>query len=281
VTGLHRSWLYAPGDRPELLAKSLRSAADAVVFDLEDAVAADRKSTARKAVAEMLACRPPKPVYVRINAVDSDWAREDVAAVAGPHLSGVRVPKVQSRGDVERVAQWLADSGCAAQIHCLLESALGVERAFEIAGAHAAVASVSLGEADLRADLGVRVDAGLDWARGRIVVAARAAGLVPPVQSVYTDVGDIDGLRETTRHARSTGFFGRSCVHPSQLLVVNDAFTPSAEEIADARRLVEALTGDDGAGAALLPDGRFVDRAVVQSARRTLALAEALDKEMV
>jgi citrate lyase subunit beta / citryl-CoA lyase len=152
-------------------------------------------------------------------------------------------------------------------LHPLLESALGLERAYEIASADPAVASIGLGEADLRADLGVIDEAGLAWARSRVVVAARAAGLPAPVQSVYTDFRDLEGLAESCRVGRSMGFRGRAAIHPAQLAVIEAAYRPTEEEVTAANEVVAAA----GVGAVALPDGRFVDEAVVRQARSVLA----------
>ncbi|MBW8704122.1 Citrate lyase subunit beta [Streptomyces sp. MBT84] len=183
------TWLYAPGDRPEVVGKALASGADVVLIDLEDAVAPDRKEYARAATAERLTGRPPVPVHVRVNALDSPWAQADLAALATlPGVSGLRLPKVTSPSDVVRVAERAAPAdGGAIALYALLETALGVEQAFAIATAHPAVRGIALGESDLRADLGVREDAGLDWSRSRVVVAARAAALPPrPSRSTRT-----------------------------------------------------------------------------------------------
>lgn len=273
-----RSWLYAPASRPELLAKAVASEADAVVADLEDAVPAERKVEAREAVAEFLREPQPTPVVVRINHPASGLAEEDVAAVSGPYLTGVWVPKVEGADELRQVAGWLGAAGCEAAVGCLLESALGIERAYDIAVGFAALGSVTIGEADLRADLGVSDDAVLAWARARVVVACRAAAVGPPIQSVHADIRDLDGLRESCRAGRASGFFGRTAVHPSHLPIINEAYTPDAAEVAAARELVDALEAaqQHGSGAFVLPDGRFVDRAVVQSAQRTLALAADL-----
>ncbi|WP_408646259.1 HpcH/HpaI aldolase/citrate lyase family protein [Streptomyces jeddahensis] len=268
------TWLYAPGDRPEVAAKALASGADVVVIDLEDAVAAHRKEYARAATAELLSERPPVPVHVRVNALDSPLAEADIRAVAAlPGLSGLRLPKITSPDEVVRVAELAAPAeGGALPLYALLESALGVERAFAVASAHPALRGIALGEADLRADLGVRDDAGLDWARGRIVLAARAAGLAPPAQSVYPDVRDIEGLMASCAHGRALGFLGRMAIHPRQLPVIKRAYLPSPAEIASAEEILKSATSDSGALA--LPDGRFVDPAIVACAHRTLALAQ-------
>ena len=270
-----RSYLYVPGSDPRRIEKALASEADAVILDLEDAVAPNRKEEARATVAEVLRSEHEKPVFVRINAPDSVLAEEDVEAVAGPRLAGLRLPKTESPESVRRVAQWLENLGCEAGLQCLIESALGLEFAFEIARAHEKVVGMSLGEADLAADLGVRGDAGLLYARSRLVAATRAAGLPGPVQSVYTNVRDTEGLRRSTMEGKNMGFVGRSAIHPAQIEVINEVFTPTEEEIAEAKNLrarLEESTGT-GTGAFALEDGRFVDEAVVGSARLTHALA--------
>jgi citrate lyase subunit beta/citryl-CoA lyase len=254
------TWLYVPGDRPDRFAKAVASGADAVILDLEDAVTQPRKEYARAAVAEFLA-EPAHdvPVYVRIaSAADLPAARD---------AAGLRLPKVESAEQVRALAA-LTD----AELHPLVESALGVEHAYAIATAHPAVASIGLGEADLRSDLGVTGEAALAWPRGRLVVAARAAGLPPPAMSVYPEVSDVDGLDASCRLGRRHGFLGRAAIHPRQLPVIAAAFQPSPEEVARARALLAGLA-ESGDGPVLLPDGRFADRAMVGAARRVVELA--------
>ncbi|CAM5439478.1 hypothetical protein SGRIM128S_03515 [Streptomyces griseomycini] len=196
MTDFPLTWLYAPGDRPAVVAKALVSGADVVVVDLEDAVAPGRKAYARAATAELLRDPQPVPVHVRVNALCGPWAEADLAAVApAPGLSGLRLPKVSSASEVVRVARRaLSAHGGVLPLYALLESALAVERAHAVAAAHPALRGIAIGETDLRAVLGVRDDAGLDWSRSRVVVAARAAGLAPPAQSVHPDIRDLEGL---------------------------------------------------------------------------------------
>ncbi|MGY4958170.1 HpcH/HpaI aldolase/citrate lyase family protein [Streptomyces nigrescens] len=315
------TWLYVPGDRPEVVAKALGCGADVVVVDLEDAVAPDRKDHALRATAELLSGPVPVPVHVRVNALDGPLAENEIRTLAPlPGLAGLRLPKVQGPADVHRAAGWattaapvpehlpyaaegpvrpaghavaghpapvrtpgvtatLAPAGPPAAsalpatpaLYALLESALGIEHAFAIATAHPALRGIALGEADLCGELGVRDDAGLAWPRSRTVVAARAAGLAPPPQSVHPDVHDLDGLARSCARGRALGFLGRAAIHPRQLPVIEAAYLPSAEEIATAEEIVRAATEEGGALA--LPDGRFVDAAVVAGARRVLDLA--------
>lgn len=273
----HRSWLYVPAIRPELVEKALAGAADAVILDLEDSVPAQRKDEARAVAVSVLDEHPTMPVYVRINDPEGPWARADVDAIAAHQaLAGIRLPKCESPERVRTVASWLEAAGSGARLHCLLESALGLERAFDIACASPRVASVGLGEADLRASLRVRADHALICARSRVVTAARAAGLPSPVQSVYPRLRDPEGLLRTSRTGRDAGFFGRSVIHPEQIEVIHDVYTPDEDDVSAARELIASLDEalQSGSSAFLTHDGRFVDPAVVESARWTLALVE-------
>lgn len=265
IPAIPLTWLYVPGDRPDVVRKAHASGADVVIVDLEDAVAPDRKEYARAATAELLA-EPADagaaPLHVRVH------TETDVTALAGlPGLAELRLPKITHAASVHHIAA-LAPGVALCP---LLESALGIEHAYSVAAAHPQVRSIALGEADLRADLGVRDDTGLDWSRSRAVVAARAAGLAPPTQSVFPDVRDLDGLWASCAHGRALGFLGRAAIHPRQLPVIERAFRPTPQEIEAAQEIVEAARTE--AGALALPDGRFVDAAVVASAHRTLALA--------
>ncbi|MFI7399958.1 HpcH/HpaI aldolase/citrate lyase family protein [Streptomyces sp. NPDC049541] len=267
------TWLYAPGDRPRVVAKALAAGADVVVIDLEDAVAPERKEYARAATAELLSAPQPVPVHVRVNALDGPLAFRDLEAVAGrPGLSGLRLPKVTSPEQIIRTAERSTPGGEGAPaLYALLESALAVEHAHAIASAHPALRGIALGEADLRADLGVREDAGLDWCRSRIVVAARAAGLPPAPQSVHPDIRDLEGLAASCAHGRTLGFLGRAAIHPRQLPIIERAYLPTDREVEEAETIVKAAMAQQGAQA--LPDGRFIDAAVVAAAHRTLSLA--------
>ncbi len=264
--------LYVPGDRPDRVAKALASEADVVIVDLEDAVAPARKDAARDAVRSLAAVE--RPVQVRINHVSSGWQARDLAALAELPVSvGVRVPKVETVDEVRLLARALPGR----ELHLLLESAVGVERAFALATAHDRVASIGLGEADLRSALRLVDDAGLIWARGRVVVAARAAGLPPPSMSVYPDVKDADGLTASCRAGRALGFLGRAAVHPAQLGPIRAAFLPDSEEVARARAVVDrvAVARAGGVGAIALEDGTFLDVAMVEQARAIVELADS------
>ncbi|MGW7537720.1 HpcH/HpaI aldolase/citrate lyase family protein [Amycolatopsis sp. NPDC054798] len=264
--------LYVPADRPDRVAKALASDADVVLVDLEDAVAPAQKDAARDNAIRLLADVPAaRPVQVRINHPDTPWHAADVAAVAAlPTWVGARLPKVESSVDVRSHADALPGR----ELHPLIESALGVERALEIALASPQIASLGLGEADLRSDLRLADEAGLTWARSRIVNAARAARLPPPVMSVYANVRDLDGLAESCRAGRALGFRGRTAIHPTQLPTIRAAFLPTAEEVARAREVLSRMDGatQAGVGAIALADGTFLDVAMRDQALAVLAL---------
>ncbi|MEV6901136.1 CoA ester lyase [Amycolatopsis sp. NPDC051372] len=262
-----RSWLYVPGDRPDRIAKALAGPADAVVVDLEDAVAVAAKDEARRTVVKTLA--EGARVFVRINAPASSAGEADLAALAASDVkpAGVRVPKAEDPDELRRVADTL---GVA--LYPILESALGVENALALATAHPLVTGISLGEADLAADLRVAGGDALVWPRSRVVVAARAAGLPSPVQSVWTAVRDLDGLRTSTEAGRRAGFFGRSVIHPSQIPVVHEVCAPDPAETAWARELVGRLA-ESGEAAWIDHHGQFVDAAIVARAQWVLTLA--------
>jgi citrate lyase subunit beta/citryl-CoA lyase len=265
--------LYVPADRPERVTKALASPADAVLVDLEDAVAPSHKGEARENAARLLSDVSDRAVQVRINHHNTQWHADDVAMIAAlPPGVGTRIPKVESADEVRALAEALPGRA----LHLLVESALGVERAFELATASPQVASIGLGEADLRSDLRLDGDDGLIWARSRVVVAARAARLPPPAMSAYTNVRDLDGLAASCRAGRALGFSGRTAIHPGQLDTIRAAFLPTTEEVAAAREVLDRVgsAAVEGVGAVALDDGTFLDVAMVERARWVLELNE-------
>lgn len=269
-----RSYLYVPGDRPEKLAKARTRGADALIVDLEDAVAAADKEAARETVVEWLRDRPADPteIWVRVNS--GSLLADDVRAIASaPGVDGLYLPKVSSPSDLEVLDAMLGD--VEMPVVALVETAAGVLDARAIASAPR-VARLALGEADLGAELGL--DASPDereWLsmRMHVVLASSAAGIEPPVASVSTDFSDLDAFRTTTDAFRRMGFGARSAIHPAQVAVINEVFTPGPDEVAHAQGLVDAF---DAAGRKAFagPDGKMVDEAIVRSARLVLTRAQ-------
>jgi citrate lyase subunit beta / citryl-CoA lyase len=264
---VNRSYLFAPGHNEKLLGKVFDAGADAVILDLEDAVPPEHKVPARRNVANALWHHS---AWVRINAPGTPLAEADLRAVAALAY-GIRIPKVDSVDDVG----WVADRAPGKPLICAIESAKGVANAFAIAAAPG-VKYLALGGIDLQKDLGVAGgDAPLQYVRSHLVVAARAAGLDPPIDSVYPYLQDSDGLREQAGRSRSLGFFGKSAIHPCQLPIIHAEFSPREAELQWARAVLEAF--DDAKGSAVrLPDGEFVDLPVAERARNIMRLAESL-----
>ncbi|WP_433159495.1 HpcH/HpaI aldolase/citrate lyase family protein [Kribbella sp. CA-247076] len=267
--------LYVPANRPDRFAKAVAAGPDLVVFDLEDAVPVDDKADARGWAVAWIAANATGPVEVRVNAPGTPWIEDDLAALAAVPGIRVRVPKVESAADVRAVLEQVP----SARITALIESPLGLERAFEIASVHPQLVAVALGEADLASSLGVDGPAGLAWARGRLVTASRAAGLGAPMMSVYPHVNDPDGLRQTCLEGRALGFVGRTAIHPRQLSTIVECFTPTAVQLAEAEALLAAVekAGVAEGGVIVLPDGRMVDPAMVGRARELTTLMREIE----
>jgi citrate lyase subunit beta / citryl-CoA lyase len=259
--------LYVPADRPERFAKAVATGAQVVILDLEDAVAEGHKDAARRHVVGWLASADEKPpvVEVRVNA-GSSVDLEALSAASGEFV--VRLPKVESPGHVDAA---LAVLGREVPISVLIESARGLEAAAEIA-AHLAVVAIGLGEADLASDLGSAHVSVLDWARARLLVAARAAAKPAPMMSVYTDIRDLDGLDADTRRGKEMGFVGRTAIHPSQVPVIAAAFAPTDTELSWAG---EVLAATKSGGVTTLASGEMVDPAMRRRAESILELAAA------
>lgn len=255
-----RSLLFVPGDRPHRFDKAARSGADAVLMDLEDAVAPEAKDSARAAVADWLGGGGSG--VVRINGTDTEWHDQDVAMVAR-YRCAVMVPKARSAAQLAEVAARLP---AGTPLIALIETAAGVLAAAEIC-AFAGVARAAFGSVDLAADLGVNPedDEALAYARSALVLAAAAAGKPAPLDGVTTAIDDDCRVEADAARAMRLGFGGKLCIHPRQVNIVNVGFSPSAEDAAWARRVVGASEG----GVTVI-DGRMVDAPVISRARRIL-----------
>lgn len=270
---MDRSQLFAPGHDAKLLGKVFAAAADAVLLDLEDAVPPERKAEARAMVAGAL--RDGRRAWVRINEAGTDAAAADLDALIGPgdrHPAGLRIPKVESAEQV----RWVAERAPGIPLTPAIETARGILAAAEIAAAPG-VRMLAVGGIDLQRDLGTSDGSlGLLYARSHLVICSRAARIDPPIDSVYPHLADLAGLREAARLARSLGLFGKSSVHPRQLPVIHEVFTPGEAELTWAREVVAVFDAAGGA-AARMADGEFVDRPVAERARRLMDLAARIE----
>ena len=279
-TQFFRSYLYAPASKPELVEKAFDSQADCIVIDLEDAVHHDKKDEARRFVVDFLSKPASKPFLVRINDLNGPWGVTDLESISSPNLFGIRIPKTASVDTVRKASKILDAKKSNAQIHLLIESALGVVKAFELSSCDPKVAAISLGEADLLSDLRATNDEALAFSRLSILLAARAAGIKQPSQSVYANTKDLKGLEESTIKAKATGFFGRSIIHPSHIEIVNTIYTPTKEEAEKAEELLGVYEQMQATGNSVmaLPNGEMIDPANIHYAKFQLNLYKSLNK---
>lgn len=284
---LNRTFLFVPGNHPRKVEKVFDAGADAVILDLEDAVALAEKAATRQPVREALKLRRNCRAYVRINALDSGLAFEDLEAVVTDGLDGIVLPMVQRAADVLMV-DWVLSSleakhGLAAgsvDLMPILETARGLANAREIAAAGVArMRRLSFGAGDYTQDLGMqwsRDEGELLPARSEIVLASRAAGLEPPIDTVFIHIRDQIGFRASAAAIRDLGFQGKLCIHPDQINIAHSVFTPTEADTTWAKRIISAFEEAEAAGSASIQvDGYFVDYPIVEKARRIVALAEA------
>ena len=268
--GLARSFLFVPANRPDRYAKAFASGADAAIVDLEDSVPAGEKATARATLAAQggMLASATVPVLVRINSLASPDGSEDLAMLASlGAVAGVLVSKAEDPGGIARLAGVLP--GCA--VLPLVESALGLHRIDALARTPGVV-RLALGTIDFMADTGIQCDAGesqLAPLRFAVAVATRLAGLAPAVDGITTQTDDARRVHDDTLRAKRFGFGGKLCIHPRQVASVHEAFAPTEDELAWARRVVAADAAAQGR--AVQVDGRMVDIPVVELARRLLA----------
>jgi citrate lyase subunit beta/citryl-CoA lyase len=284
---LFRTFLFAPGNHARRVEKALTLGADAVILDLEDAVAVAEKTATRELVVTALQ-RPRRcGGYVRVNAVGTEWGFADLLAVVQPGLDGIVLPKVE-RADELRAADWVIaglerERGLPAgriDLLPIIETALGYTNLEAIARAGTRAKRVCFGAGDFTLDLGMqwtREEAELLPFRAGMVTVSRAAGLEPPIDTVWADLRDPDGFRRSVEHVRALGFQGKMCIHPDQVPVANAAFTPSEAQVAEARRVVAAFAEAEAKGLASIQlEGKFIDYPIVYAAQRIVEKAEAI-----
>jgi citrate lyase subunit beta/citryl-CoA lyase len=286
-----RSLLFAPGNEPRKVEKVASFGADAVILDLEDAVPDADKVPSREMVRRALpGFGPGRLVCVRVNGLHTGLTSGDVAAVAAPGLDAIVLPKTESAEHVLTLHSLLDEAETRAGVPAghvrilpLVETARGVVRGPEIAGASPRVLTLLFGSGDFTRDLelpSVRWSAdGLEllYARTRMVVDARSAGRARPIDGPYLAVRDSPGFEEDCRVARKIGFQGKLCIHPSQVALANQLFAPDPGEVAFCRRVVAEFAASVARGSASITvDGLFVDYPIAEKARRIVALAEAL-----
>ncbi len=282
-----RSMLFTPGNRLDMLEKAVRSGTDAVIVDLEDSVSVDQKPTARDNLGDLP--ESPVPYYVRTNAVETGMLWEDVFAAGRSPAVGVIIPKAEDPKVISQVdgALTALEMGAGRPVGSitvipLIESAIGVRLTYEMAMASDRVECVMFGggeQGDLVADLGVEwtpEGTGLMQARSQVLLSSRAAGVPYPMEAVFMDFRNPDGLRVECELARTLGYIGKVAIHPAQIEVINDVFTPAPEVVEYQRKVLAAFEEAEAEGkASIAVDGKMVDYAVARVARAVLARAEA------
>lgn len=288
-----RTALFAPGNRPDRAEKALGLNADAVVIDLEDAVPIAEKESSRSLVRLVLEKYPGKRMYVRINALTTPYAKDDLKGVISKNLKGIMLPKVESPDDIFEIDRLLTkleiDAGLETgvlEVIPICETAKGLEEVYHIASArpeHNRTLTIAFGAADYTLDLGIsltREGKELEYPRSRLPVACRAGKIMPPLDTPWmVDLKDMEGLVADIKKAKAYGFMGKIVIHPNQIQPCHDIFTPTEEEVNYAKKVIEAFEEAERVGkAAIQLEGKFIDYPVVEKSRRIVELAQAIGK---
>ena len=286
MTTPHRSYLFAPGDHARRAEKVLTAGADACILDLEDAVALSAKVAARALVRAALdrprTCRG----FVRVNAFDTEFCFADILAVVGPRLDGLVLPKLEEGAQIVAL-DWMlaaleAQHGLphrGIEIMPIIETARGMAGLAALTACAATLGArvprFAFGAGDYTLDLGIRwsqVETELEAARAAMVLHSRAAGLEPPIDTVWIELREPAAFAASCARGAALGFQGKLCIHPDQIAATHAAYSPTAEEVAQAQRMVDAFAVAEAAGlASIQVEGRFVDYPIVDRARRVLA----------
>ena len=292
---LFRTLLFTPANHARRVSKALSLDADAVILDLEDAVANSEKIGARKdAITAIKSTSRPK-IYVRVNALDTQWTLGDLQAVVGPGLYGVVLPKVQGPEDIETVDWLLANLEREQGLNIgsidllpIIETAKGfsnlnkifLEHRYRSSNQYQRVKRFTFGAGDFCNDVGMlwtTSERELDVVRNTCIVAARAANLEPPIDTVWIHLKDHQGLESSVVRSLNLGFQGRLCIHPDQVVITNQVFTPSADEVLRANKIIDSFLEAEKKGlAAIQVDGMFVDYPILYKAQKILAIHQAI-----
>ncbi|GAB5468895.1 MAG: CoA ester lyase [Rhodospirillales bacterium] len=281
-----RSVLYMPGSNARALDKGRGLPADSLILDLEDAVAPDAKDLARQQIVEALAAGGygHRELVVRVNGLDSPWGLDDLRAMAKSGADAVLLPKVESREMVAEAESVLVEAGAPAALPlwCMMETPLGILNAKEVAGASPRIACLVMGTSDLVKELTAAHTADrlpVVTSLSLCLLAARAYGLAI-LDGVHLDLADDEGFRLACEQGKSFGFDGKTLIHPKTLAVTNEVFSPSASEVSQARRIIEAFGAANAEGKGLVVlDGKLIENLHVETAKRTVALADAIAQQ--
>jgi citrate lyase subunit beta/citryl-CoA lyase len=284
---VYRTFLFAPGNHPRRVEKALGLDADAVILDLEDACPIAEKVATRSVV--VAACQRPRQglAYVRVNAATTEFGYGDIVAVVQKGVDGVILPKLEMVDEI-RAVEWVIgnlerERGLAAgsiDVIPIIETAKGMANIRAITAAGTRVRRIAFGAGDFTLDLAMewsRAEAELLPYRSECVLASRAAGIEAPLDTVWVDLKDAEGFRNSTRHIKGLGFQGKMCIHPDQVAVANEILAPTAAEVEWCRKAVAAFEAAEKAGSASIQlEGKFIDYPIVYRARRVLETAQRI-----
>lgn len=283
----NRSFLFAPGNHPRRVEKSFTTGCDAVILDLEDAVAVAEKPATRAIVVEALKrpriCRG----YIRVNSIDTDFCFEDIEAVVGPWLDGIMLPKVERPADLQAVDWMMASLEQRHRIKPgtidlipIIETAKGHAAAREIAASGGRLKRISFGGGDYTRDLNLQwtlAEEEIAAVRSEVVLASRLAEIDPPIDTVFIHIKEHEHFARSARRGWEFGFQGKLCIHPDQVGPTNAAYSPTGIEAAWARKIISSFDAAEAQGlASIQVDGYFVDYPIVEKAQRIVTLYDAI-----
>lgn len=284
----NRSYLFAPGNHERRVEKALGLGADVVILDLEDAVAISEKKSTRELINKTLEQPRNCAVFVRVNAYDTEFCYGDICSIVSENLDGIVLPKLESLDDLRSI-DWLLGNleqerglpNGSIDLMPIIETAMGLVNIREIARADTRVKRLAFGGGDYTRDLG------MEWTlkedellpvRSEMVLASRFGKLEPPVDTVFIHIKEHDAFRSSCSNILGLGFQGKMCIHPDQVPVTNETFTPDPEEVKWSQRVIDEFAKAEKAGIASIQiDGYFVDYPIVEKAQRTVDIANLLE----
>ena len=272
-----RSFIFCPGNRPDMIPKALSSKADMVCIDLEDAIIPDHKSIARiETVKAFDNLSIPKGVetLIRINDVNSQDGIEDIEAILNTNItvSGLMLPKIQSVEEIIILENKIKEKDKDLNLHIIIETNRGLEKAWDIAQSSSLIKSLLFGGVDMSADLGCNGDwFSLLYARSKVVHAAAGAG-IDSIDVPFLDFGDMEGMNNEAKKSKNLGFSGKGSIHPKQIDQLNQVFTPSEEEVAYANKVIKAF--NNASDGLVVVDGKLIEKPVLRTALKTIANSE-------
>ena len=269
-----RSFIFCPGNKPDMIPKALRSGADMVCIDLEDAIIPEHKDISRISTVkafENISVPYGVETLIRINDVNSEEGKEDIQAILNSNntASGLMLPKIQGVEEIINLERQIKLANKSLNLHIIIETNTGLQNAWNIAQSSSIIKSLLFGGVDMSADLGCNGDwLSLLYARSRVVHAAAGAG-IDSIDVPFLDLEDMDGMRNEAQKSKNLGFSGKGSIHPKQIESLNKVFTPSSEEIAYANKVIRAF--NEASDGLVVVDGKLIEKPVLRTALKTIA----------